>query len=815
MLYECELSSFHNDYRLELTILSLSEQLNTELAHFLLELVQNADDLKYQPGTRPSLTFRLIGNHLLVVSNETGFKERDVESICSVGDSTKVGIEDTTGEKGIGFKSLFKAAEEVTIASNGFHFQFSLNRPCGSVVPEWKELPQEFRLPQNSDKTIFLLSFANHSKLAKVRQELLSFDEKLLLFLRRLRSVEIEIDGKITRVVRQDTTNNGKHVTTLSTRGNQSQSSTFEYAIVPFACPVTVRDEARKNRQTSIVTLAFPLGRLQGDCQAYNCLPICKTGYPFLLQGDFILSASREGLNETHSGWNDMLFHGLAEAFLHAVKRFNADPALRYSWLKYLPRKSAFSQFKNLSILIQARLKREHVLSTQIGGLCIPSSAFYVPREWRDEENNPLIQIPSFTPANLSTKYDDGLTKELEWLGGKTPNRMELFRRFQQYLSWDNGKVFQSQPVSRLSRFAEALISYYHSDLETLPIIPIKDGRWVATKGRILFFSQTDNQESSTFDMPRGLPEVDVLLPKYVSSSKSLKALFEKLDVKQGTVPEICKMIEEAHANATPPSSEPEVLIEHALYLFNAWHAKKYMQSVGGFKPMWLCTETGKAVLSRFMYQPAAFVNQSILEYIGRGPKSRRLMHPGYLANIALSSSDEFSEWLATHWKVFTWLRICKISDRGKPTLYPTREFQLLLSHQNCDEFLELLVNSWHQNFGTSSPPSFIANIGLMKAAWASNKSEEVSLKDTFLPSKAIKDIAPPDVPFLRVSNPEDRKWHVLRSLDVVVTTEPDDADFWLSCLRPLMKDQPNKETILRIYENLNRLCARQSSTIG
>ena len=82
--------------------ISLSEQLNTELAHFLLELVQHADDLKYQPGTQPSLIFRLIGNQLLVVSKETGFTERDVESICSVGDSTKAGVADQTGEKGIG-----------------------------------------------------------------------------------------------------------------------------------------------------------------------------------------------------------------------------------------------------------------------------------------------------------------------------------------------------------------------------------------------------------------------------------------------------------------------------------------------------------------------------------------------------------------------------------------------------------------------------------------------------------------------------------------------------------------------------------------
>jgi hypothetical protein len=188
-----------------LTVLSpsLADRLNSDLCHFLLELVQNAEDVKYNLSTLPLLKFRLHGNDL-VISNEIGFTKRDVESICSVGDSTKVGIADTTGEKGIGFKSLFKAVDEVTISSNGYHFQFSANRRCGRVVPEWKELPTEYQKPQYKGKTAILSTFTSAKKLATIKEEFRKVDVKLLLFLRRLRIIEIDIDGRLTRIERND-----------------------------------------------------------------------------------------------------------------------------------------------------------------------------------------------------------------------------------------------------------------------------------------------------------------------------------------------------------------------------------------------------------------------------------------------------------------------------------------------------------------------------------------------------------------------------------------------------------------------------------
>jgi len=51
--------------------------------------------------------------------NEVGFTTRDVEAICKIS-STKTASVDQTGEKGIGFKSVFRIADVVSVLSRNY-----------------------------------------------------------------------------------------------------------------------------------------------------------------------------------------------------------------------------------------------------------------------------------------------------------------------------------------------------------------------------------------------------------------------------------------------------------------------------------------------------------------------------------------------------------------------------------------------------------------------------------------------------------------------------------------------------------------------
>jgi len=88
----------------------LTDTLYAHEHHFLLEIIQNAEDNHYHDGVAPELLLILDRKNLAVINNERGFSETDVNSLCSVGNSSKKNHkqEGYIGEKGIGFKSYFR-----------------------------------------------------------------------------------------------------------------------------------------------------------------------------------------------------------------------------------------------------------------------------------------------------------------------------------------------------------------------------------------------------------------------------------------------------------------------------------------------------------------------------------------------------------------------------------------------------------------------------------------------------------------------------------------------------------------------------------
>jgi hypothetical protein len=74
---------FHN------ALVQLSQDLYSRDSHFVLELIQNADDNVYEEGAKPKIAFKVAPRGILVLNNEKGFEEPQVRSLCSIGKSTK------------------------------------------------------------------------------------------------------------------------------------------------------------------------------------------------------------------------------------------------------------------------------------------------------------------------------------------------------------------------------------------------------------------------------------------------------------------------------------------------------------------------------------------------------------------------------------------------------------------------------------------------------------------------------------------------------------------------------------------------------
>ncbi|RYO93890.1 hypothetical protein DL762_000845 [Monosporascus cannonballus] len=168
--------------------------------HFLLELIQNADDNNYTSGVIASLRLSLYEKDgqkcLRTDCNEVGFTFKQLDALTRVGQSTKKstagGRKGYIGEKGIGFKSVFKVADVVHIASGFYEFKLNRNNPIGMILPILSPFPTAERV---ADHTQFLLRLKDIDDYKEIRRDLEDIEPQLLLFLRKLKEIHVSTPG--------------------------------------------------------------------------------------------------------------------------------------------------------------------------------------------------------------------------------------------------------------------------------------------------------------------------------------------------------------------------------------------------------------------------------------------------------------------------------------------------------------------------------------------------------------------------------------------------------------------------------------------
>jgi hypothetical protein len=258
---------------------SLSEELYDTSTHFLRELLQNADDNTYD-GPNPKLVLTYKRRTLRVDSNETGFTASNIKAICSIRRSTKSGGKGYTGEKGIGFKSVFKVADIVWISSNNFSFKFDKNENFGLIAPIWAKFPEQTQPHQTS----FFLQLSQDSDADALVHDLLQFDPSFILFLRQIKEVDLHIeqhDGSIFSqlISRKDEQNIFPEIRTLHTSNNIQKYMFINYEVTDLP-----KERKRPDYTKSEVVLAFPIIELSsephlGIQNVFSSLPISSYGF--------------------------------------------------------------------------------------------------------------------------------------------------------------------------------------------------------------------------------------------------------------------------------------------------------------------------------------------------------------------------------------------------------------------------------------------------------------------------------------------------------------------------------------------------------
>ena len=224
-------------------------------AHFIYELLQNAEDAR-------ATEVRFILREDRVEFEHNGvrlFTLEDVDSITSIGFSTKREDHTSIGKFGVGFKAVFSYTETPEVVSGEYHFRIR-----DLVVPDTEELAS---YPRNEKQTYFSFPFDNDAKPPeKAREEiernLQELDESTLLFLSNIKKIEYRLPDSTEGFIERRETDQENRIEILVQRLGYSEPDSVSF--LRFEKKVEINDEDGMPKSCRIA-IAFLLERKQEE----------------------------------------------------------------------------------------------------------------------------------------------------------------------------------------------------------------------------------------------------------------------------------------------------------------------------------------------------------------------------------------------------------------------------------------------------------------------------------------------------------------------------------------------------------------------
>lgn len=271
----------------------------------ILELIQNADDA----GAKVvSIRVDTTKNEIVFFNDGDAFSFEGIKSIMISNLSNKV-TSSYIGNKGLGFRSILNWAQSVTIYSAGLRIEFSqmvIEQYLKNELQQLNSDLDEIRKNRNLSSTCIpipilglprvsevsyegcteekgcaLIIMYDKSKQDDIKNQINAIDEKTLLFLPNIDSINVEIDT---------------HKCSISDNNVAWDIHSKEEKL-----PEQYQDKNKNEKKKYIVTIAIPESGLMEDTNfLYNYLPSKeKVHLPFLLHATVELNSSRNHVNES------------------------------------------------------------------------------------------------------------------------------------------------------------------------------------------------------------------------------------------------------------------------------------------------------------------------------------------------------------------------------------------------------------------------------------------------------------------------------------------------------------------------------------
>jgi len=338
-------------------------------AHFIYELLQNAEDAQ-----ATEVMFILEENRIEFEHNGSRlFDMNDIDSITSIGVSSKKNDPTNIGKFGVGFKAVFAYTSTPEIVSGKYHFNIR-----DLVVPEAISLPDN---KYDREKTRFIFPFDNSKKSPEkarfeIERNLRHLNENTLLFLNNISKIEYLLPNESLGVLeRKDSIENRVEILLQRPEESSFVSSYFlkfekEIDIIDEngmekLCRISIafhmeknqKQDANKNgenefRNTSAIDQWKIVPLSPGRVSIFFPADKETSNLKFNLHAPFASTVSRDSIRDCDANYE--LRDGIAELVAESMPAIRDMGLLSVDFLRLLPNKE--DELSDFYIPIQNRL---------------------------------------------------------------------------------------------------------------------------------------------------------------------------------------------------------------------------------------------------------------------------------------------------------------------------------------------------------------------------------------------------------------------------------------------------------------------------
>jgi hypothetical protein len=347
------------------------EELYPDSAHFIFELLQNAEDTR---ATEAS--FVLKKDCLTFEHNGRPFSEKDILGITDVGEGTKFDDEESIGRFGVGFKAVFAYTDSPRIWSSTYSFQID-ELVLPSLLGDRENL---------NGNTFFEFPFNNAKKSAELAYKevdsgLRDLAESTLLFLNHLQLISWETgDGEVGSVLKVPHTEN--HIEVLKEANGKTTASSH---YLRFTKPVKGPEEKSQLKVATAFALEFlpdvksidqhvPMAKqlrvvpVNGQVAVFFPAEKETSNLRFHLHAPFVPELSRASIKDTPA--NQPLFDQIAELCADALHELKRLGLLTVQSVAVLPNSSDEipKRYQGIRQRIFAEMNEEDLVPCHSGG---------------------------------------------------------------------------------------------------------------------------------------------------------------------------------------------------------------------------------------------------------------------------------------------------------------------------------------------------------------------------------------------------------------------------------------------------------------